>query len=427
MFAFRVPHLDLHLEYMLFPPKLRWFYLSQAFRTIAISMVSLFVPVFLYLRVEEISRASGLFQLVTIQDGPSLYTALGVIIIAVFYAIARAVSMALLFPLSKLMHKYGLIWGMIIGNLSLLASFVCLLLAEWNPITLVFASFFTGLEMASYWVPYYTVFSAFAELDKLGEEVSGLVMIEKLGRVMAPVLGAMIATVFGFQVLYVTGVILMILAINAIFMLPSVKANTDVRWKEFERWIKQPQSPRIAVAFTGRLFELLALLAWPVFVFEIVKSISVVGFVASISGVLSLLVTYFTGVWLSKHRGRFLYFLSGFILSFLWLIRLLVRVPMHILAVDAADRMIASINQPIFDVMFIKQARLSRLFHFFTYREIILNVTALVFWLVVIVFAFFGFGWYAVFVLAALGTLMSMVMPIDRKAKIVAPGDGNDG
>ena len=423
----RIPHFDLHLEYILFPPKLRWLYLSHMLRSVSMSMVTLFVPIFLFLRVDTIVSSIPILSRMISSTGPEYYITAGLVILAVYFGLSRAIALVSLFPMVGMMRKFGLHAGMVTGNIMLIVTYAMLFLADLHPIFILFAAVFNGLELAAYWVPYYSIFSTFAKLDRLGEEVSGLMMTEKLARILSPLLGGIIATAFGFSVLYVVGVIIMILAINAILMMKRIHISTKVEWKEFSAWMKKPGNHRVSIAMIGRLFEILALLSWPVFLYQIVRSVSVVGMVTSFAGLLSLMVMYFAGIWLAKHRGQKLFYFSGGILSMLWLLRLSVQTAYHALAVDTVDRLFSALNAPIFEVLFLERSRIGRLFHFFVYREIVLSIAAMIFWFTVGVFALIGFGWHAVFILGAAGAIFTMLMPIQAHKKVVSQTDGIDG
>ena len=158
----------------------------------------------------------------------------------------------------------------------------------------------------------------------------------------------------------------------------------------------------------GKILEELAWLLWPLYLFLFLGSEQKVGYFSTIVLILSLATSYFMGWYLGKHRGRRMLMLSGTILSLLWLVRTLLVSVWAFLFVDVVDKLVNSVYAPVFDSLLLGFARGKKVFRFFVYREFLLGLLQIVFWLLLALLFMVPFAWKVVFVMGGVGMLFSL-------------------
>ncbi|KKU23101.1 MAG: hypothetical protein UX35_C0010G0019 [Microgenomates group bacterium GW2011_GWA1_46_15] len=361
----RLFHHSLHVEYALFPKGLKWLFSAQLLRGAAQQMAGLFIPLYLYTRIHSI----GFFNISFFAHVSDLQKT--VFLTCAFFLVMRLVTLVTIFPLSRFIRMVGLVKSMFIGNLLNMGMYLALYMANTNAWFLVLAAVLEGFVVTLYWVPYYTQFVVHAELKHLGQDVGALAFLDKLVRIGMPMLGGIIAASLGFRMLHLASAILFLLAAvvdDAVFLL------------------------------------------WPIFIFFIVGTVERVGYVYSLVLFVSLVIAYFMGWYLGKHKGRTLFVLCSSLLSALWVARIFVQQVWHIITIDLVDRLAVGVYEPIFDTVFFRKSRGKHVYHIQIYREVVNSLAAICIWSIIILFFILPFGWTGAFLLAGFGILLSIAM-----------------
>jgi len=122
-------------------------YASIAIRAFAISLVGIFVPIFLYQLNYSFSQ------------------------IFLFFGMIAFFNMIFLFPSAKFASKYGLKHGMLLSMPFLIIFFLLLFSLENLRWPLYFMAIFGGAHGALFWISYHTDFSKFSKKKSRGSEV----------------------------------------------------------------------------------------------------------------------------------------------------------------------------------------------------------------------------------------------------------------
>ncbi len=398
-----LPH-SLHAQYTLFPKKLRLLFVAHLIRYVADQAISMFIPLFLYTRSSELAvfNSTWLHGLTELQAGIAL--------IATFYFTSHFAELVLLIPLTKLMKRLGLIKSMALGNILSVVFYLSLFASQFSPWALVVAAVLDGIITAVYWISYYTEFAVHADMSKMGSEVGSMLFLEQLLRAAMPMLGGALIMAFGFGSSYLTAAILFMVASVILMFMPEVKFSYEVTFKEFRAWCSKKSFIPTLVGFAGKYVDEAAFFIWPVFIFLFLGSVQRVGYIYSIVLFVSLIVSYFMGWYLGKHKSSKLFMLSGVILSGMWVLRGFIGQVWHLLIIDTADRLALCVYTPIFETYFLRKSLGKKVFHFHVYRAMINSFTALVFWPVVVSLFMLPFAWTGLFGLATIGILLSMSM-----------------
>ncbi|MEX0933995.1 MAG: MFS transporter [Candidatus Paceibacterota bacterium] len=220
---------------------------SQAIRKAALSLVSIFLPIFLY---EVLGKD---------------------MMLVVWFYLAIAVLYAVFLPLAARMLNYfkfknALITGSLFG---ILMYAILVFTTPENaylfiPIVLVVWTIFKLL----YWVPYHTDFAKFIDPKDRGRGVSAMFATVSFAGVVGPILAGYILDKTSFGILFSVVVLLYLLSIVPLLRLP--KVNETYTWGYAETWkkffAKKYRRPLFAVGALGAE-NTIALIIWPIFIF----------------------------------------------------------------------------------------------------------------------------------------------------------------
>ncbi|MBI5151681.1 MAG: hypothetical protein HZA34_03860 [Candidatus Pacebacteria bacterium] len=393
---------SIHFHYPLFPEKLRWLFYAHLLRGAALQMVGLFIPVFLFLQGERYTFFSFGHEWSGITRG--------VLAVCFYFIVYRVIVLLFAVPSASLIRRMGLTKSMMVGNFILASLFASFYGTLYYPWLLFLTPILAGIETVFYWVPYYTQFSVHADIKKLGQEVGAADFLDRLIRACLPMVGGAMIGVFGFQALHITGVLFLVLASVCLLAVHETRLSFRVSLLEFFAWVKNRLFRDIIIGFCGKYIDDASFELWAVYTYIFLGTAQRVGYLYSVVLFLSLIISYVMGWYLGKHKGRKIFVLSGTLMSMMWMFRTMVQTVWHIIAVDLVDRLALSAFVPIFDTRFFFASRGKLVFHFYIFREMILSCIGILFWVSVGILFVLPAQWSGVFVLASIGSLLSIRM-----------------
>jgi hypothetical protein len=155
---------------------------------------------------------------------------------------------------------------------------------------------------------------------------------------------------------------------------------------------------------------------WPLFVLLLIGSVDKVGFLYFVVFFVSLLLTYFSGWYVDHSKGRRPFSLSGIILSGVWFVRAFVSSAWSIITIDVFQNLAESVFNPFYDSIMLRRSKGSTSLSYFTYREIIVSVSGILFWIIFVIFFLVSSSWRGFVMFGAITVLMSMQL-YDRATK----------
>jgi len=245
--------------------KLMQIYISLALRSLAISLIGLFVPLYLH---NELGYS--------LEQTLSFY-----IIFAVVLAIAAPVA-------AKLVSKYGA-RHVILFSLPLYIIFISLLflLSQFN-INLAFIAAIAGVSVAFYWMGMHLIFYHASHHRHRGEEVGKRDSVAIAATVIGPLIGGGIITYFGFWLVFLLATILLLASGVSLLLSTEHYVCYDFSLRELidrKNW-------RRALFFVSRGAKVMGLdVIWPLFAFIVVGgyfSLGILG--ATLSAVTAILI-----------------------------------------------------------------------------------------------------------------------------------------
>jgi hypothetical protein len=333
--------------------------------------------------------------------------------------ISRTTNLLVAFPVGKLMAKMGPQVSLITGHILLIISLLLLTQARAWPWIIPVSAIFEGFQVHFFWNTIYELLAKNTINKHLGHDLSLIQFLLQLVSLMAPALGGFIATAVGFEWVLVGAVMTTVLNIIVSLFIKDYFWTGEISWGDFKSMTKEPFFKTMVVGTIGRYINDSSLLLWPLYVFALMGSFERVGFLYTFSLFLSLLVVYFVGVYIDKTKNPRGFWVSGGILSFLWLVRVGLSHIWTVAVVDTLDRVTSNFHWVIFDALMLKQGKKDRTLSFFVYREFILSCIGVVFWGGLLLVALvLPFTWNGLFILAAIGVILSITLKNSLEQKL---------
>ncbi|MBI2583866.1 MAG: MFS transporter [Candidatus Aenigmarchaeota archaeon] len=348
-------------------------YISMALRSFALSVVGVFVPLYLL--------GIGL----SVSD---------VLIYFIIYSLARFAFSA---PAAKLAARYGLKKMMFASTLMIALYFILLRFAPQYGLNVNILAVLSGLSLTLFWISYHIDFAKFSKKKYVGEELGIINIITSIASFVGPFLGGLVIVAFGFDLVFTFAVIVLVLSMIPLFLSKDTHQPFSLSLKN----ITSERTPGDYSANVGYGMEAFTGIIWIMIIFlSITNNLASIGLVASISLIFSLMLSYASGKYTSKNPYGVLR-IGVLATMFSWIIRLLVKDFFQLVVADSfygATR--PSLNIP-YDAISYRKAR-KRIAEYIVFREALIPLGFAVVLFVALIASNLSVGIY----LAALGALL---------------------
>lgn len=354
------------------------FFLSIFLYGIANSLIGLFVPIYLYENNFSIYKIIIFFLLVSISF--VLFSILGAKIVA---KIGVKHSMLLSTPFLGI-YYLGL-------NFYINEMFYIL-------------PFFLSASMIFYNYGYHLNYIKHSNKKKIGKELSFIGIISVLSSILSPFLGGLIISVFSFNILFLVGVSLLIISILPLFLTKESYEKYNIDFKKIKKYLFKKNNKINSLSFSGYAIEsIIGRILWPIFLIIVIKNITKVGFIVSISLLFSILVFYFIGKLTDKYNkskllkfGTGLYFIS-------WIGRIFVTSSVGVFFVDSYKNISEKILHIPWSAKSVEISLEENYFLFVVSREIIFNLSRIIILPIIIILFYINYHPFIIsFIIAAL-------------------------
>jgi len=376
--------------------QVRELYLSSIILLFAESMVMIFEPVFLYLIFSQLFDFTHSLQLVLI-----FYL---IIYILYFFALPLGARFAKYFG-----YENSIAWGVfftaaLYGSLFLMNKYL------WPAAALTII--FYVCSKLFYWPAYHADFARFSEAGQRGRAIGNLAVLETIACVIGPLLGGLILQFSNFFWLFSIAAGLMILSnIPMLITKEKFTPSTFGYFKAYQTLFSRERRRKF-FALWGFGEELIVMVIWPIFIFIVVKDFLGLGSLTSLSLLITALAFIFIGRLTDRHDGHKILKYGAIFYFFGWLLRLLSRSIFGVFMVDAYSRFSKqSISVPVVAMTYSratsKDASVMSTIVFFEMSLVVGKIVAML--LALLLLQLFAPGWNALFILAALFTLLYLL------------------
>jgi len=342
-------------------------YISVAIKSFAISMISIFIPIYL------------------LKLNYSLTT------VFIFYAILNFSHALFVIPAAKISSKYGFKHSIFYSIPILIIFYLALYTLKqfhW-PIYLLAVIF--GINNALYWIGYHVDFSRFSDKKNRGKEVGTVKIVSSIFYVLGPIIGGLIITFVGFQALFATVSILLLTSAIPLFF--SKDIHNPINFSI--RRIFKGQSIKNTFAFIGYGIEGgAASVIWPVFIFfSILNNFTTLGLVSSLSVSFSLLFVFIIGRF-SDVRRRLVLKIGSLLNTVIWGVRFFIKTTLQVFIVDSFYGISQTLIYIPFDALSYDKANKSNIVKFIMFREIVIQSGRMIFFLIMAIIATLTVGFF---------------------------------
>lgn len=316
-------------------------YLSLAIRSFAISMVAVFIPLYL------------------IQAGHSLAS---VFIFYIFLSIGHGLGVI---PATKISAMNGFKHAVLFSVPLLSAAFLMLrsLAAVAWPLWLI--GILYGFAESLFWMGFHVDFAKFSSKKRRGIQVGAVHGMNLLVQALGPAVGGILAAVFGFKMMFVIVAVLLFIAALPLFLSKNVHSPVDCSIGK----VLKGQSWKNFLSFFARGIEGGAAgVLWPTLIFfKLMDSYSGLGLLRTTTIIVALVFTLLIGRFADTYRSSLLRI--GSVLNMIvWTARGMVGSVLGVFAVDSAYGATTTIVSVPFEAKSYDKAA-KDIVHFTMFRE----------------------------------------------------------
>lgn len=274
--------------------ELRDMYIALSLKTLAVSMVGIFIPIFLIVELG--------FSLNSI----------------IYFYLFNALGYMFMSPIAgKLSSRFGLKNAAMLTVPMLIVFYLGLFSSNSFGININYLAFFLGMTQSMYWIPFITHFVRSSDKKHRSEEVGFLSASMIISSMSGPFIGALIITLLGFGSLFKIASVLLALSIIPLIFTKGYHEPFRCRLKDM--WAIPRRFTLKMLAFGAT--NIVELVFWPVFLFSIVNIYTSFGLIFLIAEFGS----FVGAVWLGsiEDRKKLLKILriGGILCAIIWLSR----------------------------------------------------------------------------------------------------------
>lgn len=374
------------------------FFTSIAIRSLALGMVLIFEPIYIYNYFEK----SLFLTLLFLGVGYGLYAVL------VVYG-------------GKIMAKIGLRKTMLFSHFFFFTYYLALFFLYDFFWLVPLAIILKAISLTLFWPAFHTDFVRFSEKGVQGRAVGKLNIVYLAPTIISPFIGGAILSLSGYPALFAAVLVLLLASSIPMFLSKEVHiVYADSYRKAWGRIFKK-ENYKNSLAFFSEGVEFgVVLYLWPLFMFTLAITYSTMGGIVTLALGISALFTLYMGRMSDSFTNR-VWFLNvgSFLTSISWIIKYFVITPFDAFLAHTLYKICRTSASIPFQTFFYKQASLKgpEADEFIVYREIIVNLARfLSFSLFAVIFLFFPQINIA-FIVAAVISLGFMLLGVPPKFK----------
>jgi len=271
-------------------------YLSVFIMNIAESMISIFVPIYLF----------------------SLHYS--VISILLFFLIGNIGNVIFALPVAKIVSKIGAKHAVLLSAPFLIIYYFGLRALPGLPwLFFVLPLGITGRALF-YNFGFELNFLDHFDKKKVGGQLSTLSILSIISTVLSPLTAGLIIAYFGYGLIFIIGSILLLISTLPLFISNDCKHSIDFTLKDIVKIFTARKSANMLLSFSGYAIESsIGRNIWPVFLIITFGAVAKVGYVASIAAFLTVIIISITGKLSDKYNPKKILSFGTMLYFFGWL------------------------------------------------------------------------------------------------------------
>jgi MFS family permease len=368
---------------------------------LAVGLLSIFLPIYLYLLLDQDLKKVILYQL----------------------AITVCYFSSVLF-FSRFFNNIGFTRSLGISVfLGATYYLIFFLLDVTGHIWLLgFTAAFLVLRAFFRWTPYHTLFSTLTDKLERGKEVGALEAFTSLIGLFAPFLAGIVISYWGYKPLFLLGIVIFLASYIFYSQLPKSKNRFSWSTREIWRNLWAKKNHRARWAFFSEGFEaVFGLIVWPIFIFELLDgNFFQVGALATLISLATMLLQFFAGRLVDEKKSKKGLLKAGSLAySIIWVFKIFIATAFQIFIVDTLHSFSKIFLRIPFGVLtydFFEEKK-DLLDEYVTLRELSIGMGKMTAYLLVIGLSFLvSLNW--LFILAALASMMLNLLTLSDQPAI---------
>jgi MFS family permease len=377
--------------------QVRELYASTLILDLAVSMVAIFEPVFLYVFFSQTNDLKGTLEMVVI-----------------FYLIVYIIDFFLLPVGAKFAKWFGYENSIAFSTLFHIGFYLSLFSANIFYPAIFLAAIFYACSKSFYWPAYHANFARFSSIGEQGRQICNLYALESIIFITGPLIGGLVLQFFDFKVLFVISSILILASSIPMLITREVfEPKSFAYWDSIKKLFKKENRRRF-LAHCGYGEEWIAATIWPIFMFIILSNYLGLGSVSAISTFISTVLLLFIGRLTDKTAKVKILRLGVVLYFFSWLFRIITRGYWSVTLVNIYSRLSKNtISVPVIAGLYqnAQSSSVMGSIMFFEMALVLGKIVAMV--LAFLILQFVAPGWNSLFILASLFTLLFLFFKKD--------------
>lgn len=335
--------------------------------------------------------------------------------ILLFYAALYALYFFLLPLGGRICRRHGYEHTILFSSPFLVLWYLSLYAIPWNHAFIGIALGALVFQKILYWPGYHANFATWSSKLEQGREVSNMSALAGLAAVFAPAFGGLVIAFFGFKTLLALTAALILLSNIPLLRTPELYMPQEFAYLPALTRPFRKEHRRRTLAFAGFGEELIALVAWPIFMAAAIPDFASLGAVVTLAMLVNVAVILYVGR-VSDEGDRGAVLRSGVIYAIAsWVLRPAATGALGVFLMDSFYRVSKNmLNVPLLSTVY-QDARDGALMETVVHFEMALSLgkitaalgSAWILWM-------FPSAWWAVFMLAGGFAALYALMPRRR-------------
>ena len=331
------------------------FFTSIAIRSLALGMILIFEPIYLYSYFGKSLSLTVLFF-------AAIYGFYGILVV---YG-------------GKIMARIGLKRSMLFSHFFFFGYFLCLFFIYQAPWLIPLAIILKGVGMIFFWPAFHTDFVRFSERNCQGKKVGKMNIAFSLPAVISPIIGGIILSTVGYPGLLMTVLVVLFTSSIPMFLSKDVRVvYTDSYQNAWQRIFKK-ENRKTSLAFSADGIETgINFLLWPLFMFILAIGYTQMGGITTLALGASLIFTLYMGKISDTSERPWFLNIGAILTSIAWIIKYFVVSAFDAFLAQTLYRICRTSASIPFQTFFYEKATLkgAEADEFIIYREILVNLS----------------------------------------------------
>lgn len=291
-------------------------FIATTFVNLALAMVVLFEPIYLYQKLHYKLHEIMLFYFI--------------VYIVYFF----------IMPLgAKFARKKGYELGIFIGTFLYIAFYVSLFLIAWYPILFYISPVIYALQKMFYWPAYHADFARFTDDKEEGREISAMTVASSLVYIVGPILAGFIIYEWGYGALFTLASIIFLASNIATLITREKFKPAGFSYKSAYKDLFSRENRQAFWAYAGYGEELIVLVVWPVFISIVISNMFDLGMIVTLATLVTTIVVLYIGKLSDSTNKRKILSLGSVFYSLAWFFRIFIVNTVGVFFVDTMSRL----------------------------------------------------------------------------------------